>query len=239
MGRQSTLVPQGEEAPRAGKLGLDEAGRGSLLGPLVVGAFLSAPDGTPGDSELRTLGVRDSKLLKAEAREHLYQELKIRGRALAYRAEPALIDRYVSRGRYNDLELDMMARLVLRLRPEEVFVDACDVNEARFARELERRTARRGWRGPIVARHKADRDLPLVGAASIVAKVVRDRAIARLQSESVRRLGSGYPADPVTRAYVQRFLKEGQALPACVRRSWSTLDTLKTGPRLRPLETFR
>ncbi len=237
MGGQSTLRASGGKRPSRGRLGLDEAGRGSVLGPLVVGAYL-ADEKVP-DELLRELGVKDSKLLRPAARESLYGELRTRGKAVAFRAEPALIDRYVGKGRYNGLELEMMARLVVRLSPREVFADACDVDAARFARELERRTAARGWRGTIVARHKADRDLPIVGAASIVAKVVRDRAIARLQSESVRRLGSGYPSDPLTREFVRRHLSEGGPLPSCVRRSWATLDTLKSAPRLRALETFR
>ncbi|MDE2046384.1 MAG: hypothetical protein KGJ69_14760, partial [Thermoplasmata archaeon] len=175
----------------------------------------------------------------AAERERIYHALQRLGRAAAPRAEPALVDRYVDRGRLNELELSMMARLVVRLSPEEVYADACDPDAARFGRELERRAAARGWRGRVVARHKADRDLPVVGAASIVAKVVRDRALARLQEESLRRMGSGYPSDPLTREFVGRFLREGATLPSCVRRSWSTLDTLKSGTRLRPLETFR
>lgn len=237
MGAQRTLRATLRPPPTQGRLGLDEAGRGSVLGPLVVGAYLATEEVS--DTLLRDLGVKDSKLLRPPVREELYGALRARGEAVAFRAEPALIDRYVEKGRYNELELDMMARLVLRLSPKEVYADACDPDAARFSRELERRAAARGWRGTVVARHKADRDLPIVGAASIVAKVVRDRALARLQESSVRRLGSGYPSDPVTREFLRRHLREGGPLPACVRRSWATLDTLKRPPRLRALETFR
>lgn len=232
------LVPS---APRrraeGGTLGLDEAGRGSALGPLVVGAFLLPAGRTAED--LRALGVRDSKLLRPATREELYGVLGAHGVRLAYRAEPALVDRYASQGRLNELELTMMSRLVARLAPSDVMVDACDPNADRFGRRLRDMAAHRGWEGKVDARHHADRDLPVVGAASIVAKVVRDRAMARLQASSVRLLGSGYPSDPVTRAYLKRLLSEGAVLPSCVRRSWSTLDTLKSGPRLRTLETYR
>jgi ribonuclease HII len=222
-------------APTGGRLGLDEAGRGCVLGPIVVGAFLSQ-EAT--DEELRSLGVRDSKLLSPKAREDVYQALRTRGRILAYRAEPALIDRYVSQGRYNELELEIMGRLVSRLAPSEVYVDACDPDAERFGRRLHDLAAHRGWRGRVVSRHKADRDLPIVGAASIVAKVTRDRALARLQARTLPRLGSGYPADPLTREFLRRALADGQALPAFVRRSWATVDKLKSRPKPRPLESF-
>lgn len=219
-----------------GRLGLDEAGRGSVLGPLVVGAFLALE---VGDEELRALGVKDSKLLRPVVRSDLLRELRARGRVLAYRAEPALIDRYASQGRLNELELVMMSRLVARLAPAEVFVDACDPDAERFGRRLHDMAAHRGWKGHVTSRHKADRDLPIVGAASIVAKVTRDRAMTRLQATSLPRLGSGYPSDPLTREFLTRALRDGGSLPSFVRRSWSTLDTLKSRPKLRTLETFR
>lgn len=218
-----------------GRLGLDEAGRGSVLGPLVVGAFLCHD---ADDAPLRAMGVKDSKLLRPEAREALYATLRRHGRTLAFRAEPALIDRYTYQGRLNELELELMSRLVSRLRPAEVYADACDPDAERFGRRLLAMARHRGWKGRVVARHKADRDLAVVGAASIVAKVVRDRSIARLQQSSVRLLGSGYPSDPTTRAYLDRMLREGQVLPGWVRRSWSTLDKLKRGPPVATLETF-
>lgn len=217
-------------------MGLDEAGRGSVLGPLVVGAFLT-PDLS--DEQLLGMGVKDSKLVKPAAREEIYAELRKRGKVLAFRAEPALIDRYTFQGRLNELELEMMSRLVARLSPSEVYADACDPDADRFARRLKDMAVHRGWSGKVVARHKADRDLPVVGAASIVAKVTRDRAIARLQERSIKRLGSGYPSDPLTRDFLKRSMREGQGLPAFVRRSWSTLDTLKSRPPVRALESYR
>ena len=235
---QSSLHDRAARRRPRGRLGLDEAGRGSVLGPLVVGAYWEDATGPGADVPLRELGVKDSKLLSADRRAALYLELRRRGRALAYRAEPALIDRYVEKGQLNLLELEMMARLVVRLAPLEVAVDACDPDAARFGRTLEGLAAGRGWHGTVVARHRADRDLPLVGAASIVAKVTRDRALARLQASSVRLFGTGYPSDPRTRAYLARIDRERAPWPPWVRRSWSTLDKLKSGPRLRVLETF-
>jgi ribonuclease HII len=235
---QQTLRDRSPRRLARGALGLDEAGRGSVLGPLVVGAYWTGASVEGEESALRAMGVKDSKLLAPGVREALYAQLRARGKVLAFRAEPALIDRHVERQGLNDLELEMMARLTARLSPSVVYVDACDPDAERFGRNLGALARTRGWHGRVVARHHADRDLPIVGAASIVAKVTRDRAISRLQERSVRLLGTGYPADPRTREYLDRLLREGATLPPWVRRSWSTLDTLKSGPPLRTLETY-
>jgi ribonuclease HII len=218
-------------------VGVDEAGRGSLLGPLVVGAFAMAGEEAEIDRTLTDLGVKDSKALSPERREDIYHKLKRIGRASTALAAPKLIDRYVSHGGLNQLELELMAKLVVRVRAEVAYVDACDTNEARFGRNLANHISLGGLKAKVLARHKADRDLPIVGAASIVAKVTRDRALRRLAATTRLEIGSGYPSDPVTRACVQALLAKGEK-PDWVRHSWKTLDTLKRNPCIRTLEAF-
>jgi ribonuclease HII len=218
-------------------VGIDEAGRGSLLGPLVVGAFAMDGEKDDADGILIDIGVKDSKCLSPERREEIYRKLKRLGRTATTMAEPRLIDRYVSHGGLNVLELEMMAKLVVRVDAQVAYVDACDTNESRFGRNLTNHISKSGLSATVFARHKADRDLPIVGAASIVAKVTRDRAVKRLAATTGLEIGSGYPSDPVTRACVQAILSKGKA-PDWVRHSWKTLDTLNTKPRIRTLEAF-
>jgi ribonuclease HII len=73
----------------------------------------------------------------------------------------------------------------------------------------------------VAAFHKADRDFPVVSAASIIAKVERDRAVARLRGEHGD-FGSGYPSDPMTRAFFIDRMGRGEPLPGYVRKSWKT-----------------
>jgi ribonuclease HII len=73
----------------------------------------------------------------------------------------------------------------------------------------------------VVAAHKADRDFPIVSAASIVAKVERDRAVEKLRRK-LGDFGSGYPSDPRTRAYFMEALSRGEQLPQSARKSWKT-----------------
>jgi ribonuclease HII len=190
-----------------------------------------------GERVLTEMGVRDSKCLSPEKREEIYRKLKRFGRTATAIAPPRLIDRYVARGGLNQLEIELMAKLAVRVRARVAYVDACDTNEARFGRTLASHIYISGQKTTVFARHKADRDLPIVGAASIVAKVTRDRAVRRLAATTGLEIGSGYPSDPVTRACVQALLARGEG-PDWVRHSWKTLDTLKRDRCIRTLEAY-
>ena len=220
-------------APNDWVLGLDEAGRGSVLGPLVVGGFLAHATDL---DQLAGIGVKDSKLLTPVRREELFRDLARLGRRASVVLAPATIDAYVRHGRLNDLEARTFARVVRRTRPSCTYVDACDTNARRFGDAVARWARVRP--ASVIARHKADRDLPIVAAASIVAKVVRDRAIARLAGELDQPIGSGYPSDLVTREFVRKTLEGPEAPRPWLRWSWSTTETLKPRGPSRTLESF-
>jgi ribonuclease HII len=97
-------------------------------------------------------------------------------------------------------------------------VDAGDVNADRFARRV---AASAPDDLAVTAEHGADERYPIVGAASIVAKVERDAAVAALADE-YGELGSGYPSDPTTRAFLREYVQRHGDLPDCARASWQT-----------------
>jgi ribonuclease HII len=213
-------------------LGVDEAGRGSLVGPLVVGGFL-APAGTM--RELQELGVRDSKTLRPDRRAALLGELERRGRCLVRRIWPATIDEWVARGQLNQLEAREFGRVVRAANPERAYVDACDVVARRFGQRV-LKTARSS--ADVIARHHADRDFTVVAAASIVAKVHRDRWIEQLEERLGEPVGSGYPSDPRTTRLVETVWARDGGPPPWVRRSWATTERLKLTPVAPRLEDF-
>ncbi|MCI4360889.1 MAG: ribonuclease HII [Thermoplasmata archaeon] len=225
-------MPDGTD-PNAWILGIDEAGRGSVLGPLVVGGFLARRGHIP---QLTEMGVRDSKELRPAQREELYEALGGIGRREQLLLHPPMIDRFVAHHGLNELEARAFGRLVRTTAPHRAYVDACDTNAPRFGARVAH------WGGvpleTVVARHKADRDLPIVAAASIVAKVVRDRAIARLGARLGTTIGSGYPADPITRDFVRDSLLHPASAMTWLRHSWATTETLKPHPPTRTLESF-
>lgn len=200
--------------------GVDEAGRGCLLGPLVV-AGVSASRG--GLAAMKEIGVKDSKVLTARRRESLFPEI-VRAAEKVHWAYilPEEIDYTVTHGKrlrkLNYLEAVYFARVIDQLGAKSVTVDASDVIPARFGRDISLNLTADCR---VQARHKADRDYPLVSAASIVAKVVRDREVELLR-EVHGDFGSGYPSDPATRTFFTEWMRRGDPLPPCVRKSWKT-----------------
>jgi ribonuclease HII len=200
--------------------GVDEAGRGCVLGPLVVAGVSASREAV---RKLKQLGVRDSKKLSARQREILYPEiLDVADRVCWAGITPGEIDAVVLHGKrlrkLNYLEAVYFARVIDRLGAQRVTVDASDVIPRRFGHDITR-NMQADCR--VVAVHKADRDFPVVSAASIVAKVERDRLVETLREEHGD-FGSGYPSDPTTRSFFSDWLRRGDPLPDYVRKSWKT-----------------
>lgn len=212
---------------RAHKLlgGLDEAGRGCLLGPLVVaGVSVTAA----GARKFKEMGVRDSKKLSPSRREALYPEiLRVAQKVHWVGISPDEIDEVVVKGKrlrkLNYLEAVYFAKVIDALGAPKVTVDASDVIPDRFRDDI---VANLGKHCDVTALHKADMNFPVVSAASIVAKVERDRAVARLRDEHGD-FGSGYPSDPMTRAFFVDRMGRGEPLPGYVRKSWKTWSNLE------------
>ncbi|MCL5672546.1 MAG: ribonuclease HII [Nitrososphaerota archaeon] len=200
--------------------GVDEAGRGCLLGPLVVaGVSVDAS----GMRKLKRLGVRDSKKLTPGRRAALCPEILEAAEMVRWEMiHPREIDETVASGRrlrkLNYLEAVYFARVIDGLGAQRVTVDASDVIPGRFAGDV---IDNLGRKCSVVAYHKADRDYPVVSAASIVAKVKRDAAVAELRDKHGD-FGSGYPSDPVTKAFFADLVAKKGRLPDYVRKSWKT-----------------
>lgn len=213
--------------------GVDEAGRGPLLGPMVIAiASISREK----EELLVRMGVRDSKALTPSRRRALRALLE---RVLDYYAvrvvEPAEVDEAVSKGQLNLLEARIIAELVRQaaseVELEVVYVDSPDPVPERFERLL---TSLIGEGVRVVAENGADAKYVVVGAASIIAKTERDRIVEELKRK-YGDFGSGYPSDPKTREFAERWLREHGEPPPFARKSWSTWSTLA---RKRTLDEF-
>lgn len=193
--------------------GVDEAGRGSMIGPLVVAGISIEKSKV---EELTHLGVKDSKKLSPSAREYLYKKIiRLVDDYSVSKATPKIIDDSVARHQLNHLEAVHMARVIKKLGPSVSYVDSCDVNPERFGREITKMSKT----GKIKSYHHADSKFVVVSAASIVAKVTRDRAIEKIGK--LYPIGSGYPSDSRTVKFVREwFLAHGQ-MPVFVRKSWA------------------
>jgi ribonuclease HII len=167
------------------------------------------------------IGVKDSKLLNSQKRELFFAEIiKMVQAFKVIKVSPSEIDRAVNcqipLHKLNRLEAKTMAKIIEELSPNEVYVDAVDVFEERFATHISECLL---VKPKIVSRHKADQLYPIVSAASIIAKVERDRELELLKTE-FGDLGSGYLHDKKTRAFLVEWLKNNKDYPSCVRKSW-------------------
>jgi ribonuclease HII len=205
--------------------GVDDAGRGSVIGPLVIAGILIDSEDVP---KLVQLGVKDSKLLSPSRRETLAVDIKrIARKHAVVKLSPAEIDKVVEKGRklrrLNWLEAQAMAKVIELLRPDVAYVDASDVFEERFKQQILEFLP---FKVEIVSEHKADRKYPVVSAASIIAKVERDREIAELKAK-YGDFGCGYPTDPKTIEFLHRCLETFKEYPEFVRRSWRPAKKVK------------
>ncbi|MEM1563858.1 MAG: ribonuclease HII [Candidatus Bathyarchaeia archaeon] len=205
--------------------GVDDAGRGSVIGPLVIAGILIDEGDIP---KLVQLGVKDSKLLPPSRRETLAIEIRrIAKKHAVVKLSPSEIDKVVERGRklfrLNRLEAQAMAKVIELLKPDIAYVDASDVLEERFKQQILEYLP---FRVEIVSEHKADRKYPVVSAASIVAKVERDREIAELKAK-YGDFGCGYPTDPKTLEFLRRCLENFKEYPEFVRRSWKPAKKIR------------
>jgi ribonuclease HII len=208
--------------------GADDAGRGPIIGPLVIGGALIPEER---QEELKAWGVRDSKLLTPSVRTQL--DARIRASVVKVSlvvAQPAEIDYCVLHGgplrRLNYLEARMMADVLADLGAVEAYVDASDVNEGRYGEDI-RSFLPESLKGmKIISKHHADRVFPVVSAASIIAKVRRDALIEELHGQ-YGDFGSGYITDPKTMAFLRRWRETHREYPPIVRMSWKTIKELE------------
>jgi ribonuclease HII len=200
-------------------LGIDEAGRGCVLGSLVIGAYLFEGSDV---GDLSKAGAADSKTLSPKRRTAARIQLDRLGTADVRQVTPQQIDA----GNLNTLEEEVIAELVMRWRPDVVRVDALGHPSA-IPRVIERLQARigDGLRPQWVMEPKADSRYPTVGAASIFAKTTRDALLDDAKA-TYGDLGSGYPSDPKTRAWIIAWARSGEPWPPIVRTRWQTIADL-------------
>ncbi len=172
-------------------MGVDEAGRGPVIGPLVVcGAHMDQRS----LSQIESMGLKDSKKLSPKKREAFAAELKeILKFELVVLSSDTIDARVGSEDNLNVLEVNCFADAIRAVKPGIVYVDACDVNAERFGFNIRRNL---DFDLEIVSCHEADDKYPIVMAASILAKVHRDALVAGISEAMGEDVGSGYPNDP-------------------------------------------
>ncbi|HMF32445.1 MAG TPA: ribonuclease HII [Candidatus Lokiarchaeia archaeon] len=200
---------------------MDEAGRGPVLGPMVICGLAVE------EEQLRTfaeIGVKDSKLLTPKKRELLAGEIrKITSSIVVREISAADIDAQRAEISLNEIEVRAMGAILAELHPDVIYIDAVDVNEERFGLNVLKYSELTDVE--VIAEHKADFNYPVVGAASIIAKTTRDAEIRKLK-ENYGEIGSGYTSDEKTIRFLEAWVAENKDLPPFARRSWKTAQNI-------------
>ncbi|MCS6936116.1 MAG: ribonuclease HII [Candidatus Bipolaricaulota bacterium] len=203
-------------------LGIDEAGRGCVIGPLVVAGVWIERDRL---QALETLGVRDSKQLTRARRTEIAEAIQKIANVVVLEIPVAQLQENLTR-----VELHAIAEIIQNSNAHRVYLDLPVGPRAqeRFVQRL-RPAVQSAFE--LIAENRADARYPIVSAASIVAKVRRDSAIERLHQE-YGDFGWGYPSEPKTRAFLKEFYARHGRFPECARLKWQTLQRL-----LKPTST--
>ncbi|MBU1111687.1 MAG: ribonuclease HII [archaeon] len=216
--------------------GVDEAGKGCVIGPLVMVA-LSVDE--EGEKKLKWMGVKDSKLLSKEAREELFE--RIREVVVDFRVEviePDAIDHSLRdvNSNLNWLEAETAARMVSELGPDKIIIDCPSTNIPAYQAYFESRLSE-GVRtnSEILMEHKADMNHVVVAAASVIAKVIRDWQVDKIRDDVGVDFGSGYMSDEKT----QNFLRDyHDKFPEIFRQTWKSFKRVEDEKKQSKLGDF-
>tara|TARA_B100000401_G_scaffold151308_1_gene100832 strand:- start:78 stop:719 length:642 start_codon:yes stop_codon:yes gene_type:complete len=200
--------------------GVDEAGKGPVMGPMVVAAV-----SVENAKLIENLGFKDSKLLSSQRRLELFNLIK---QNYSYEIEVInveKIDEYRMKNQLNLLNRKAFEKVISRLNPKVAYVDAADVNEERFGREIKVNLTNPNDTD-VISMHKADSMIPVVAAASIIAKQTRELEIKKLKKE-IGDFGSGYPSDERTIKFLKSYFHDNSRWPPGTRKSWKTIERIR------------
>ena len=204
-------------------LGIDDAGRGPVLGPMVLAGVLTSSEE---NVTLKAWGAKDSKLLSPKKRKEIKENVINKYRYHIETASPKEID---ESSNLNYLEAIHTAKIINKLTADatekiNVIVDCPSTNIQSWSRDVQELIKRPGIVS-LSCEHKADFNHPIVSAASIIAKEKREDEMRRLRLEAGTDFGSGYPADPKTKEFIAENFDNPQHIPL-IRFSWSTVKKL-------------
>jgi ribonuclease HII len=204
--------------------GIDEAGRGPVIGPMVVaGVWIEESD----EEKLLRAGVKDSKKLTPGRREEIAAYIKNNFIHEVVVIEASDIDDLRKTMTINELEAYIFARVANKNFARIYFIDSAGNDSKEFGEMIKKNLKY----GEVICEHKADENYPVVSAASIIAKVERDRQIKKISEELEKiinkPLGSGYPSDEKTIEFIREWFEKFNEFPPHTRKSWKTLERIK------------
>ena len=205
------------------ELGIDDAGRGPLIGPMVLAGCLINKEVEP---ELRRLGVKDSKQLTPKRREFLAQKIKEKAETFEIvLAHPKEIDKKLTSGtNLNLLEAIKTAEIINKINKGynkiKIVVDCPSTSIIKWTDFLKTKIENLS-NLEVVCEHKADKNHISVSAASILAKHTREKEMDKLRAKYGEEIGSGYTSDPLTTKFLEKNGSKHKD-SGIFRKTWET-----------------
>ena len=221
------------------KLGIDDAGRGPVIGPMILaGCLIDEKTG----AELKKLGVKDSKQLTQKRREFLVG--LIRKKAETFETviiSASEIDRLNKKGvKLNEVEAFASARIINKInkgyKKIKIILDCPSTSIVKWQDFLKTKIKNLS-NLEILCEHKADKNHIAVAAASILAKSIREKEMFKLKEIYGKEIGSGYPSDPKTKKFLSKNVKKYNN-KGIFRKSWSTWKMAAGNVNQKKLEDF-
>ena len=220
-------------------IGVDEAGKGPVIGSMFIGfSIINLANGLNDlnnyQKSLKELGVKDSKKLTPKKRNFIYNQLKSKMDIKYVQLTPTLIDQNNSAGgKLNELEIQSIIQILESEKPQLVIIDALTSRPDKFGEEILKRLS---FECKIISENKADDTYEIVGAASIIAKELREQELEQINinvskilssqsSTSISLVGSGYPSDPKTKEFLQKH-HSNKEFDFIFRKSWATYKNI-------------
>lgn len=204
-------------------LGIDEAGRGPVIGSMFVGGFMVDEEKL---DKIEDLGVKDSKKLSDKKRERIAGELREEGEVFLKEIEASEIDELREVMSLNEIEIQGFCDVIERSDADRIFVDLPEPDGDRFINKMKRELPQKFSERDFVAEHGADDTYPIVSAASIIAKSARENHVENLHEKYGYDFKSGYPHDAPTIEFLEKYVEEKGELPPETRKSWSTAERI-------------
>jgi ribonuclease HII len=204
--------------------GVDEAGRGAVLGPLVLASCTLSPEQ---EVYFKEIGVKDSKLIVKNKRVSFYDIIKEKATEYKIVAVPAeelnvLMNRYS----LNEIEAIKTAEIVkdLKITPNKLILDCPDTQTEKYKKRMINNfnILKHINNCEILSEHKADLNHISVSCASILAKVTRDKMIFDLIGGDI----SGYSSDPRTIKFIKDYILKYKKIPPFARDKWETINNI-------------
>lgn len=195
--------------------GIDEAGKGPVLGPMAIGIVIGD------DITMRRIGARDSKSLSQSSRVRIGNLIKKEATYWNVKLiDSSYLNKKMDEITINRIEEMEVSEIISKAPCDRFVVDSFDVNEERLSSVLSSMSGKK-----VICRHRADQTYANVSAASIIAKLAREEAMDRIRKE-YGDTGSGYPSDPKTVNFLRNSIIQGTDISRIVRTHWKTYTSM-------------